>query len=287
MRRITTIFIFSALFIASGHSTAAAQNDTISSPLIAITGPNVLPKGGVQWNNEFGFMYRNSSDFMRYGYLTMTSNLRLGIGGMLDFNATFEGGLVKGVEYNSGQEDPFRGHSSLTSLGLTVKMYEGRGVIPQMSFRTDVTFPTRYIGSDSYGIMVAPKMQLNCRNLIGSKWVIDYVLGYSWHDMSFQTLDEGLYYSLSVNRRFGDKWIAGLCFGRRMIHAMSSMSSYLTDYDASSNHVFSLSAMYQATPQLQLSMQGNVTIAGIPGVVAVDPFQMSANVLFGVHWMIK
>ena len=51
---------FFGLMTFVGIATAHAQNDTVN-PLISTTGPNVLPAGGIQWKNQFGF-FSNSYD---------------------------------------------------------------------------------------------------------------------------------------------------------------------------------------------------------------------------------
>lgn len=287
MKRHTTTIFFALITVSLGSSTMQAQTDASdSNSLWRLTGPNVLPARTLQWNNSFEWSFGNLETLnVRDNQLTGSTGLRYGIAGRADLNLAFEGGWVH--EYNADNGTTFNTHMLAAVVGAKIGLFEGRNALPQVAFRTDIAFPFRLYGDESIYTLqkIQPSVELDFRNRIGRRWSVDYTVGYAWHEYGYDTFDDGIYYSLSANFMATERLLLGLSFSRQKVRGLAGSDFHLTDTQGLRNHLVNLTALFQATPRLQLSLQGNMQAGG----ASYDPLnsiRVATELRLGLHWLI-
>lgn len=277
---------------------ASAQNDSTSlndNPLVAITGPNVLPAGKIQWNSALGWDYRDFDNELHLddatgdewwlhrftSHLTsLNTSLRFGVGGKSEIVTTMEGGFCLSKRKDNGERE--RSYMFVPSVGVKVNLYDGSAHLPQVTFRTDVTVPmVRLWNSNDNKIAPEPSVELMLRKVL-RRVVVDISLGYGWH--SYSTLsDDGFRYTTAVTWLPTDRLALGVSYGRKVVHALANPDFHIANLIYASNmHHYNLTAMYRLTDDLQLSLEGSVV-----GSATGSAYSMSSNLMLGVHWMIR
>lgn len=274
--------IFFAVITIVSISVAHAQVNN-ENPILAISGPNVLEKGGKLWHNELSYEY------LDLGALETTESIygfgsifRIGLGLNTELNFSLEAGHIEATNASS-----IKTHSEMLvpSVGVKVGLYEGKGVLPQVAFRTDMALPIAlYFGenSDARFWRPQPTVGLEFRNRIGSRFTIDYSLGYSWHSYGYATWDDGLRYSLAFNALITDRLALGVAFGKGNFHAINDGGGSISNTATILSNKADITLVYQATPKVQLSLRGNLQVGG-----ALDDFgqySTTAEMTGGVSW---
>lgn len=274
---------FFAIMFFFGTSVAQAQNNT-ENPIFATSGPNVLEQGGKLWHNELSYQYLNINVLeATESIISLGSSFRLGIGHSTELNFKLAAGYLQSV---NAAYVKMNSEMLVPTLGLKVGLFEGRGVLPQIAFNTDVAFPlSLYFGELSTADFLRPQpsVGLEFRNRLGKRFTIDYSLGYSWHSYGYDTWDDGLRYSLAFNALITDRMAIGLAWGKGNFHAINdggtSISNIVTTY---LTNTVNATLLYQATPKLQLSLQGNIQ-AGYD-MDGWSEYSTTASVTAGFNW---
>ena len=270
MSRIARTLIISALFIAYGYDTATAQNDTNSNPLLSTTGPNVLPKGGIQWNNNLEYYYLGMSIGEDYPKVNLNSfgantGLRFGIGSQSELNLDIKGA------YNTFDTTYFHNTTGfIPSVGVKLLLFEGKGWLPQIAFFTNVAMPMRQNAYNSnWSYLVQPEIGLQFRNTVGANSVFDYSLGYSWNSLGSALSDPNglLQYSLYYRRLVNDRQTFGV--GIDNVNSAHRMAGFLE-------------GRWQTTDKLQL-----IGKFGCAFGIGNDGFAGAVMGLFGIRWILK
>ncbi len=278
---ILAVTFFAVITIVS-ISVAHAQVNN-ENPILATSGPNVLEKGGKLWHNELSYEY------LDLGALETTESIygfgsifRIGLGLNTELDFSLAAGHIEATNASS-----IKTHSEMLvpSVGVKVGLYEGKGVLPQVAFRTDVALPIAlYFGenSDARFWRPQPTVGLEFRNRIGSRFTIDYSLGYSWHSYGYATWDDGLRYSLAFNALITDRLALGVAFGKGNFHAINDGGGSISNTATILSNKADITLVYQATPKVQLSLRGNLQVGG-----ALDDFgqySATAEMTGGVSW---
>lgn len=273
---------FFAVITIVSISVAHAQVNN-ENPILATSGPNVLEKGGKLWHNELSYEY------LDLGTLETTENIysfgsifRIGLGLNTELDFSLAAGHIEATNASS-----IKTHSEMLvpSVGVKVGLYEGKGVLPQVAFRTDVALPIAlYFGenSDARFWRPQPTVGLEFRNRISSRFTIDYSLGYSWHSYGYATWDDGLRYSLAFNALITDRLALGVAFGKGNFHAINDGGGSISNTATILSNKADITLVYQATPKVQLSLRGNLQVGG-----ALDDFgqySATAEMTGGVSW---
>lgn len=153
------------------------------------------------------------------------------------------------------------GTSASPRVGVRMELFGGRGVLPQVTFVTELSV-NKAKGYDYWCLQ--PLLGLQFRNRIGRYWMLDYSLGYSWNRLPYYYVDYGnpsFLYSLFARWLPTDRLMLGV---------------------GVENSAVQLEARWQATPELQLSLQGNYR-------VGYDLFEgvYSSDVKVGLHWLLR
>jgi len=291
------ILFFGFMFCVAVTS-AYAQNEG-DNPILRTTGASILPAGKIQWNNTLGWDFRKSS-FEQYnmpGASTVPNritsnmfnygtNIRFGIGDVAEIVAGVEAG------YHTGHSDVDEYHNSsmlMPSVGVKVKVFDGNGVWPMVSFRTDIALPIQKYWSDGKSDMHRPEpsLELLMRKKIGNRFFVDGTVGYGFHQFGVSSFDDGIRYTLAANWLATERLALGVSFGRRLVHGIADNSySYVDILYGMNRHYGIVSMMYQLSPDLQLSLQG--CIAGAASLDnPANKYNMASDLMVGVHWMIK
>ena len=273
---------FFAVITIVSISVAHAQVNN-ENPILATSGPNVLEKGGKLWHNELSYEYLDLGALETtesiYGF---SSFFRIGLGLNTELDFSLAAGHIEATNASS-----IKTHSEMLvpSVGVKVGLYEGKGVLPQVAFRTDVALPIAlYFGenSDARFWRPQPTVGLEFRNRIGSRFTIDYSLGYSWHSYGYATWDDGLRYSLAFNALITDRLALGVAFGKGNFHAINDGGGSISNTATILSNKADITLVYQATPKVQLSLRGNLQVGG-----ALDDFgqySATAEMTGGVSW---
>lgn len=273
---------FFAVITIVSISVARAQVNN-ENPILATSGPNVLEKGGKLWHNELSYEYLDLGALETtesiYGF---SSIFRIGLGLNTELDFSLAAGHIEATNASS-----IKTHSEMLvpSVGVKVGLYEGKGVLPQVAFRTDMALPIAlYFGenSDARFWRPQPTVGLEFRNRIGSRFTIDYSLGYSWHSYGYATWDDGLRYSLAFNALITDRLALGVAFGKGNFHAINDGGGSISNTATILSNKADITLVYQATPKVQLSLRGNLQVGG-----ALDDYgqySATAEMTGGVSW---
>ena len=260
---LCAVLFFAVLFVFSAK--VAPAQDTVNSPLVTTTGPNVLGKGELQWNTQMEYYHLQHFWDAPYGHTTthgigLEGNLRWGIGHKAELMFDLNSVTNYGKQYDSSA---MRNYGTLftPSVGVRLELFEGRGWLPQVTFGTEVSL-RKLSGYDFW--FVQPTVGLQFRNRLGRHWLLDYSLGYGWNPMTSYFMEYGnpnFRYSLFARWLPTDRLMLGL---------------------GVENGADVLEARWQATPDLQLSLQGNLQVGygWLEGT-------FSGDVRVGLHWMLK
>lgn len=264
---------FFGIMTLVGISTAHAQNDTLN-PLFSTTGPNVLGEGRIQWNNSVDYYY-SMQHFDNYDYTLdnafgLSTGFRFGIGNRAELTldvagayATVESTWLDGLTRNSG--------NTRAAAGAKLLLTEGRGWLPQVAFFTSVGWRTdKYVFNNIWVSRVQPQIGLMFRNRVGRTWAFDYSIGYSWEASSGPGIDftSQIKYSIGFRHLIFDRLMLGMEIGN----------------DNSANRMAGgIEARFQATPDLQLSLQEGFAFGLTEGLHA----SAQSHFLFGLHWTLR
>lgn len=272
-RRISLAIIFFGAM--AFHTTTAlhAQNDT-DNPLFTTTGPNVLGEGRVQWNSSLDYYHINQVysqyQYYRYNSFGVATGLRFGIGNRAELTLdvlheyyVIETGIIDKLYGNGG--------SNAASVGVKLLIADGKRGLPQVAFFTNVgllaveePFP-----SDQWIVGIQPTMGMMFRNRLSSRWVLDYMLGYSWTGFS----EPGIDFDSQIQYAVAASWLAS----NRL-----SLGVGLSNINSAHRMGGDLEVRFLANPNLQFSF-------GL-GVAMGFTQEMSDNnalALVGVHWTIR
>ena len=248
MKRISKPTILALVFFGVmtliGISATHAQNDTVN-PLFSTTGPNVLPAGSIQWNNKFGISHTadNSNGFAAVSpegstySLNFDTRVRFGIGQRAELSLALN--AAKGTVLSLLDEVDKEPYSALIpSVGAKLLLFEGKGWRPMVAFNTSVGFPILHNRLIDEGLilidndyLVRPTLGLQFRNRLGSRWLLDYSLDFTWVRAGMPLIIPTLQ----------ARWLAT---DRLLLGAG-------IDEDG-----WNLSGLYQLSPDLQLSLKG-------------------------------
>lgn len=244
-----------------GISAAHAQSETsIDNSLFSTTGPNVLPAGNFQWQNQFGFsnIHYYGSSFTSRSF-TFDSRVRFGIGHRAELSLSLN--EAKGSVISLNEDKGLYG-TLLPSVGAKLLLFEGEGWKPMIAYNTSLGFPILHNqliedGSVERAFIVRPTIGLQFRNRLGSRWLLDYSLDLSW-----------VYAGLPlVIPTLQARWLAT---DRLMLGGG-------IDEDG-----WNLSCLYQVSPDLQLSLKGYYSLISeaTRGIGDLHAF-------VGVNWMLR
>lgn len=267
--------LFFGLMTTVGVATAHAQ-DTVTNPLITTTGPNVLGSGRIQWNSDIQYLHYGYGPIQSTngGLYNLNSNsfgietgLRFGIGSRAELTLGLAGA------YNTFDTTLFHATSNVTpSVGAKLLLTDGHGWTPMVSFFTNVafTYQQNAYNPEIWEYLLRPEVGLQFRNRIGSRWAVDYSLGYSWDrygNSTFRAVDM-VKYSIFARWMATDRLMLGVGFGN--------------DNPA---HVFAgdFEARYLATDALQLTLRAGASM----GSDELSAVNNHVNALLGVSWMLK
>lgn len=264
-------------------SVSHAQNNT-ENPIFATSGPNILERGTKLWHNELSYEY------LDLGTLDMTesiygfgSSFRIGIGHNCELGFKLEAGHIEGVYASSSK---IRSEMLVPSASVKVGLFEGKGVLPQVAFQTEVAFPVElYFGenSDVKYRRTQPTIGLEFRNRIGNRFNIDYSLGYSLHSYEYATWDDGLRYSLAFNALITDRLALGLAIGKGNFHAINDGGSSISNTVSTMlSNKADICLLYQATPNVQFSIRGNIQIGD--SMEDLGQYSATAELTGGLSW---
>lgn len=248
-----------ALLLCTGNAILAQTDE---NPIFATSGPNILDKGGMLLHNELSFEYLDINVVeTKESIFSLGSSFRLGIGHNTELNLKLAAGYLQSVNVSDVK---MQSEMLVPSLGVKVGLFEGRGVLPQMSFSTDVAIPLAlYFGEQSNADFMRPQptIGLEFRNRIGRRFAIDYSLGYNWHSYGYVEWNDGLRYSLAFNALITERLALGIAWGKGNFRAINDGGTSISNSTITylTNKV-NATLLYQATPNLQLSMRGNMQL---------------------------
>ena len=261
--------IFFVTMMTFSFLTAKAQGDTIN-PLFGTTGPNVIGKGHLQWDNAVDYydIHVNSifgfdANLHSLGY---KGALRYGIGNRAELSFNLE------ASYNTWDTVYLNNNTSLNpTFGAKLQLCEGKGLLPQTTFYTRLgatIFQTAYEPQRWDGAL-QPEIGFQFRNRIGGRWAIDYSLGYAWNEYSVNA------YGLKSQLRYS-------LYGRWLATDRLMLGVGMTNDNAPRRFAGNFELRYLARPDMQLSAQFGV--AGSKGDLGGD---RQINALVGFSWMIR
>lgn len=257
--------LFFAIMTAIGYNAANAQ-DTIN-PLFATTGPNVMGNGELQWNTHLEWYHEKiNSQWMQTNLhlLGGNTNLRWGVGSRAELTLGFMGYHANGYYNDTNRVDP-KNLTCAPSIGAKLLLYEGKGWLPRISFKTDLAVAFSHTIYSQSTFRVQPTIGLAFRNNIGRRWVIDYDLNFTWNSML----------PVMINPVSGSLYARWLATDKLMVSAGFSSGTWAEPFSGD----FEL--RYQASPNLQLFLQGGY--AGMSQNVLYQGTSQ-AHVLTGVSW---
>lgn len=260
--------VFFGLMATAGIAAAHAQ-DTVSNPLVTTTGPNVLGEGRIQWNSQIEYHHvgynGGSMDFNSHSF-GLSSGLRFGIGSRAELTLDLAGA------YNTFDTVNFHNTTSITpAVGAKLRLFDGRGLLPQTSFFTHVAAP---FGQNAYNdrwyFLVQPEIGFQFRNHLGRSFLVDYSLGYSWNRYSFEDIDftNHVQYSLYL----------------RWLHSERLLTSIgISNRNSIHSPTFDIESRSLLRNDLQLTIALSVA-AGYGNEVGLAD---RVHGLVGISWMIK
>lgn len=264
---------FFGIMTLVGISTAHAQNDTLN-PLFSTTGPNVLGEGRIQWNNTVDYYYSiqhfDNNNYTLNNAFGLSTGFRFGIGNRAELTLDVAGAYGKvestwidGLTRNSG--------NTRAAAGAKLLLTEGRGWLPQVAFFTSVGWRTdKYAFNNIWVSRVQPQIGLMFRNRVGRAWAFDYSIGYSWEASSGPDIDftSQIKYSIGVRRLIFDRLMLGI---------------EISNGNSANRMASGIEARFQATPNLQLSLQEGFAFGLSKDLLA----SAQSHFLFGLHWTIR
>ena len=259
---------FGVMTVLSAAS-ANAQESPVS-PLLSLTGPNVMERGSLLWDNAFDYYrfhveneYGFNASLHSVGY---SGALRYGVGNRMELS------LNMAANYNTWDTVYLKSNTSINpTLGAKLMLYDGKGVLPQTAFYTKLgitAFQTAY-EPQRWDAMLQPEIGFQFRNLIGSHFSLDYQLGYAWNNYSINA------YQVSSGIRFS-------LFGRLLVNEKLMLGVGMSNINAPNRPEGSFEARYLVRPNLQLVARGGVS--GSKGDIGGDT---QFNTLLGVSWKIR
>lgn len=264
---------FFGIMTLVGISAAHAQNDTVN-PLFSTTGPNVLGEGRIQWNNSVDYYYSmqhfDNNNYTLDNAFGLSTGFRFGIGNRAELTldvagayATVESTWLDGLTRNSG--------NTRAAAGAKLLLTEGRGWLPQVAFFTSVGWRTdKYVFNNIWVSRVQPQIGLMFRNRVGRTWAFDYSIGYSWEASSGPGID----FTSQIKYSFGFRH---LIFDRLML------GMEISNGNSANRMAGGIEARFQATPDLQLSLQEGFAFGLSEGLHT----SAQSHFLFGLHWTIR
>ena len=234
--------------------------------LVATTGPNVLGSNELQWTNRLG--YNNSQYYtqMPYGHATihgigLASSLRLGVGIHTELTLDLDAVSTFGKTFDSSSVARFA-TSFVPTLGVRLNLYKGHGWLPQTTFVTTLSVDSRP-GTDLW--FLQPKVGLQFRDRMGRHWLLDYSLAYSWNQFTNILLSFD-------NRPWQYSLVARWLPNDHLMFGIGVENGY--------DHI---DAFWQATPNLQVSLQGNARGGWL---IAMGQDMSTVDLQLGLHWLL-
>lgn len=287
---ITKVSLFFAVMtIVCVASTQAQVNllETIhvadTNPLLSTTGPNTVGKGHLQLSGQaswFSFSqdreeYATDGSFIPvhdyWRELGGGIGLRYGISNRFELFAHVAGVYERGhFEFSNGVYND-TAQIYTPSLGLKMMLFEGgHGWEPQVSAYALIDLSVVKHGNQWYvpGNGIEPVMGLQCRNRLGRRWTLDYGISYRFNT---RPVGSNAVYALQRDKPFQFYWMARwLATDRLMVSAGMENVGGVAE------------VMWQATPDLQLKVQG-----GLAAGVGFRTGMLENRALVGINWMLR
>lgn len=259
-----------------------------TSPLLSTTGPNTVGKGHLQLSGDANFYsFRQNTEMsdatVHHQNIRVFGGglgLRFGLGSRLELSAGFSGAFEHyHYEFNWTATTDTVIDNTLPklepSLGVKMMLYEGGyGWVPQVSaywfYRHRLC---RYRDSkwDTPIGGMGNVLGLQFRNRMGSRWVLDYGLSYCFSDARSLGIGANTVYALQRDNPFQFNWmVRWLATDKLMVSAGMENVGGVAE------------VMWQATPSLQLKVQG-----GLAAGIGFRTGALETNALAGVNWMIR
>jgi hypothetical protein len=262
-----------------GVTTAHAQ-DTIN-PLVSTTGPNVLGSGHIQWNTSLMWDHMrnfNINGTVGFDGVGARTGFRFGIGNRAELTLGVEAShsvFNKREQSMAGCVISVNDLISPTnmkiapSVGARLLLFEGKGWLPMVTFNTTIAMAATKGYKYESDTVVQPTIGLEFRNDLGKGWMLDYAVDFTWNRNSPRQNFPAT--TLSVFAR----WLAT----ERLLIGAGFKTPYWTEPFKGLFEV-----RYLATPNLQLTLQGGLSVGSGIGFVRST---VETNLLAGVSWIIK
>ena len=239
-----------------------AQDDTL---LVSTSGPSVLGKNELLWSNRMEYFDYQAFFSSPYGHETihgigLGSNLRLGIGMRSELTLDLNSVTYIGKMYDSSAVSHL-GTNFVPAVGARVMLYEGRGWLPQVAFRTELSLMS-WTGTDLW--FLQPQVGLQFRNRMGRHWLLDSSIGYAWNglpDYGHNPFSPALPYSIAARWLPSSRLMLGI--------GVENGSEWLE-------------AAWQASPDLMMSFRGSIRHKRI-----VPFFESLCDVQLGLQWLLR
>ncbi len=267
---VTFFGVMTLLSCFAAKAQGDANTPLSTNPLFTTTGPVVLAKGSLLWNNAVDYYHIHVDNTQGFdanlhsvGY---SGGLRWGVGKNLELSMNLS------ANYNTWDTVYLKSNTSLNpTIGAMLLLFEGRAALPQTSFYTKLgitAFQTAY-EPQRWDAMLQPEIGLLFRNGIGKRFAIDYQLGWAWNNYSINA------YNVSSGVRFGlyGRWLAG----ERLMLGVG-----MSNINAPNRFEGNFEACYLIKPDLQIV--GRAGVSGSKGSIGGDT---QVNGLLGVCWKIR
>ncbi len=257
-----------------------------TNPLLSTTGPNTVGKGHLQLSGDANFysfrqnMEMSDATVHHHNIRVFGGSLglRFGLGSRLELSAGFSGAFEHyHFEFDwTATTDTVIDNTTPRlepSLGLKLMLYEGGyGWVPQVS--ASLVYSHQLIrysddGWDTPGGGMFAALGFQFRNHLGNRWVFDYGLSYAFG--KDRPLGSYIVYASQRDNPFQFNFMARwLATDKLMISAGMENVGGVAE------------VMWQATPNLQLKVQG-----GLAAGVGFRTGVLETNAQVGVNWMIR
>ena len=227
----------SYIFLALLPLMASAQSEEVGFTADrpgATTGPDVLPKGRLQWETGVGYQHIKVEDLKTHSWTLNTSLLRYGISDYAELR--FQGDWSK----TGGDIFDYNGPENI-ALGTKVRLFDGWKFVPAISLLGNV-----YIPSKHYDYMPdnwSGQLSLVFQNVLTPWLSLGYEMNLTWYDSDRPIFFYGACLAFTLN----DHW-------QLIVEEYNENTTLGTD-----NWV-ELGAAYQLTPRLQLDLATDINL---------------------------
>jgi len=182
--------IIYSLLLLFGSFTVMAQDEIETAP-DQYENPNTAPTGRFQMENRFTMQY-NSNDANTL--ILPSTNWKFGI------NETVEVIMVTDLVLDKTPDSTTNGLQPL-KFGLKVKLWKGKGLLPDASVSMQFTIP-KFASKDWQAKYLAPNLRLLLKNKISEKISLGFNFGGIWDG---ETPDPQFFYTISPKYKISQK----------------------------------------------------------------------------------